>query len=135
MHRERVSWVLFFDGDCAFCSTSARWVSRLDRRGRIDFASLQGSMAGKLDLRRHAAASGGTMVLLREADGRLFFRSDALIELARAMGGIWNGMRLIGLVPRAWRDAVYQFVADRRHLLRGSVCSIPDDRLRQRLRD
>jgi predicted DCC family thiol-disulfide oxidoreductase YuxK len=132
-----MKWVLFFDGECAFCSASVRRVNRLDKRGRVDFAPLQGELARQLGLEKHAAGSGGTMVLLREEDERLFFRSDALIELASAIGGIARALALLAILPKSWRDALYQFVADRRHRLLGksSACAMPDERLRARLRE
>ena len=132
-----MKWVLFFDGDCAFCSASVHLVNRLDLRGRVDFAPLQGELAHQLGLGKHAAGSGGTMVLLREDDGQSFFRSDALIELASAIGGIARVLALLAMVPKPWRDALYQFVADRRHRLRRipDICEMPDKRLRARLRE
>ncbi len=132
-----MKWVLFFDGDCAFCSASVHLVNRLDLRGRVDFAPLQGELAHQLGLGKHAAGSGGTMVLLREDDGRLFFRSDVLIELGSAIGGFARALALLAILPKSWRDALYQFVADRRHRLRriSGICEMPDEQLRARLRD
>ena len=132
-----MKWVLFFDGDCGFCFASVRRVSRLDKRGRVDFAPLQGELARKLGLENHAAASGGTMVLLREDDGQRFFRSDALIELGKAVGGLARALLLLSILPKSWRDALYQCLADRRHRLRGisDTCGVPDERLRARLRE
>jgi len=128
-----MTWVLFFDGDCAFCHASVRRVARWDKRGRVCFAPLQGETARKLGLAGHAAQSGGTMVLQRESDGVLFTRGDAVLELSRVLGGPW---RLVAFIPRRWRNAVYQFIADRRHLVRrGRACELPDAALAARLRD
>jgi len=131
-----MNWVLFFDGDCAFCSASVRWVVRLDKRRRISFAPLQGELAGKLGLAGHAAETSGTMVLLRESDGVLFTRGDALLELARALGWPWRLARVAVIIPRRWRDGIYQFIANHRRALSGktSACQLPDARLAERLR-
>jgi predicted DCC family thiol-disulfide oxidoreductase YuxK len=137
VHTSAVSWVLFFDGECAFCSRSVRIVARHDRRRCVWFAPLQGKLAAEHGLSGMAAATGGTMVLLREADGAQFTRSDALIELARALGGIWHLARVAVLVPRPLRDAVYQWIADRRQrlaVMRGS-CPLPDADVTARLRE
>ena len=40
-----MGWVLFFDGDCAFCSASVRQVVHYDKHGRVNFAPLQGKLA------------------------------------------------------------------------------------------
>jgi predicted DCC family thiol-disulfide oxidoreductase YuxK len=131
-----MSWVLFFDGDCAFCSASVHWVLKLDKRGRVHFAPLQGEMARELGLSGHAAESGGTMVLLRESDGKVFTRTDALIELSSALGWPWRIARAAAVIPRSWRDGIYQFIADHRKMLPGknAVCRLPDARLAERLR-
>jgi predicted DCC family thiol-disulfide oxidoreductase YuxK len=136
-YHSAMSWVLFFDGDCAFCSRSARLVARLDTRQRVWFASLQGKLAAESGLGGMAAKTGGSMVLLREEDGACFTRSDALIKLAGALGGIWHLARVAVLVPRPVRDAVYQWIADRRHRLASAVatCELPDDGLQARMRE
>ena len=132
-----MGWVLFFDGACAFCARSVRWVARWDRRGRIAFAPLQGRLAGKYGLVPHATGDGATMVLLREGDERVFLRSDAFLELVRALGGRWRVLTLLRLVPRPLRDAVYQWIArHRRHLPGGAdTCGLPDPELLKRLRE
>ncbi len=133
----RMTWVLFFDGDCGFCSGSVRRVARCDRRGRVFFAPLQGELARRMGLSRHAAAVGGTMVLLRESDGALFTRSAAMLELASALGGPWRLLRIGKLLPESLRDALYDMIADHRHLLPGKshACGLPDAALMARLRE
>lgn len=131
-----MSWVLFFDGECAFCSRGVRWVMRLDRWARVSFAPLQGELAAGLGFSVFAANKGGTMVLLRENDGRIFKRSDALLELCVALGGIWKMLRVFNCLPRGLRDRVYQWVADNRYRLMkpGDSCAMPDPTLAGRLR-
>lgn len=130
-----MKWVLFFDGDCAFCATSVRRVCDLDKRGVIDFSPLQGELARRHGLDHHADAKEGTMVILREADGAVFLRSDALIELARALGG-WCRIGVLGrAVPRCIRDGLYQCLARNRHRFGGSdACRMPTPELQQRMR-
>lgn len=132
-----MTWVLFFDGDCAFCSKSVRQVVRFDGQKRVSFAPLQGKLAAELGFTRHAAESDGTMVLLRESDNQVFTRSDALIELARALGGGWRVFTLARFIPKPLRDMVYRWVADHRYLFlgRSDACSLPDPELLKRLRE
>lgn len=132
-----MSWVLFFDGDCAFCSRSVRRILRLDKRGVVSFAPLQGRLAEEVGVAYHAAKTGGTLVLLREEDGRIFTRSDALIELAQALGGAWKLLRVARWLPKFLRDAMYSMIADNRHRLPGKTdaCPLPDPLLMSRLRD
>lgn len=132
-----MAWVLFFDGDCAFCSKSVRTVSHLDKRGNISFAPLQGELSKEKGFTHHAAGNGGTMVLLRESDGRAFTRSDGLIELANALGGIWRVFTIARVIPKFLRDLVYDWIARNRYRVMGRSdnCAIPDPELRKRLRN
>ena len=132
-----MTWVLFFDGDCAFCSKSVRQVVRFDKHARVSFAPLQGKLAAEMGFARHAAADDGTMVLLRETDGQVFTRSAALIELARALGGGWRVFTLARFIPKPLRDRAYRWIADHRYLFMGKsdTCSLPDSELLKRLRE
>jgi predicted DCC family thiol-disulfide oxidoreductase YuxK len=133
----RMGWVLFFDGDCAFCSASVQRVARLDKRGHVAFAPLQGRLAREKDFTKFAAKDGGTMVVLRESDGRIFFRSDAAIELARALGGFWRIFTLGKFFPKPLRDWMYRQVADHRYLFpaKKDACMLPTPELAARLRE
>ncbi|HVJ45699.1 MAG TPA: DUF393 domain-containing protein [Luteolibacter sp.] len=130
-----MSWVLFFDGDCAFCSESVRSAVKFDRHQVLKFAPLQGKLAEEKGFAGHASKKGGSMVLLRESDGKVFFRSDAAIELARALGGWWRLLIPVKFVPRVIRDAVYQWIADHRYLIseKGNFCAMPDPEVRKRI--
>ncbi len=130
--------VLFFDGDCGFCSKSVRRVYQLDPGGAIEFALLQGVLAGKLGLRKYAEKGGGSMVLLRESDGVMFTKGDAWIELGGALGGIWAALAsAFSLFPRQARDWAYDLVAKNRYRLagKGNHCAMPEEGLRKRMRE
>lgn len=132
-----MTWVLFFDGDCAFCSKSVRQVLRFDKRKQVSFAPLQGKLAAEMGFTHHAGESDGTMVLLRESDGKVFVRSDALIQLARALGSGWRVFTLARFIPKPLRDWAYRWIADHRYLFLGKsdACSLPDPELLKRLRE
>ena len=132
-----MGWVLFFDGDCAFCSRSVRRVVAFDKRRRVSFAPLQGKLAAAMNFSKHAAAVGGTMIFLRESDGKIFMKSDALVELARALGGVWRVMTLARFIPKFLRDWVYDRIANNRYRFSGKSdsCSLPDPEVTKRLRE
>jgi predicted DCC family thiol-disulfide oxidoreductase YuxK len=130
-----MSWVLFFDGDCAACSESVRLAVRLDTHQRLKFAPLQGKLAAEKGFAENAGRSGGTMILLRESDGKVFKRSDAAIQLARILGGWWKLLVPVKFIPRAIRDGVYQWIADHRYWLseKGNFCAMPDPEVQKRI--
>lgn len=131
-----MTWVLFFDGDCAMCSASARRLAAADHKEQLNFAPLQGELAQELGFDAHAGPDG-TIVLWRESDGRMFLRSDAVAQLGVVLGGGWWCLRLLRLAPLRLRDWGYRWIAARRMRFGHgkSTCEVPDMELKRRLRD
>ncbi len=132
-----MGWVLFFDGDCAFCSQSVKLVLRLDPHARVAFAPLQGQLAKERGFSQYASSENGTMVFLRESDGEIFTHSDAWIELANALGGGWRVLTLARIIPKPLRDGFYCWVARNRFRFMGKTksCALPDPELLRRMRE
>jgi len=129
--------VLFFDGECGFCSESVRQVYALDKAGVIDFAPLQGELAREMGLTKFAEKKGGTMVILREDDGEKFYKGDAWVVLGKALGGVWAVLAVIyAFFPKAVRDWGYDLVAKNRYLIAGKneSCGMVEEGLRKRMR-
>jgi len=130
-----VSLVLFFDGECGFCQRSVRLVYEYDEKGLIEFAPLQGELAGKHELKGYSEKGGGSMVMLREEDGEIFTKGDALIELGKSLGGVFWVLAVgFSIFPKGLRNWLYDLVAKNRYNLAGS-CELPDEGLRKRIRD
>ena len=133
-----MGWVLFFDGDCGFCNKAVQRVYALDKDGAVDFAPLQGSLAREKGFTKYADKTGGSMVILREADGVQFLKSDAWIELGKILGGVWSALaKVFALFPKTARDWGYDLVAEHRYLIAGknNSCGLPDEGLRARMRE
>jgi len=129
-----VNLVLFYDGECGFCARSVSFVYEFDEKGLIEFAPLQGELAGKIGLRGYAEKGGGSMVILREEDGEIFTKGDALVELGRALGGVFRVLAFVfSLIPEGLRNWLYDQVAKNRNRLAGA-CELPDEGLRKRMR-
>lgn len=106
---------LFYDGSCGFCHRWVLFLLRHDPDGsRFRFAPLQG------DAWKAAGITGEIpdSLVLQAADGRVLFKSDAVLELLERLGGGWRALgRLAGLLPRWLLDLGYDGVARvRRHL-------------------
>lgn len=143
--------ILFYDGVCGLCQRAVRFVLRHDRRESIRLAPLQSDLARSttggfgIDLPGGASEDDSTgapawetiYLWLREPDGRerLLDRSDAVIAILIRIGGAWSLLgRLIGLAPRALRDAIYRRIAANRYRWFGrhEQCPLPPPGLERR---
>ncbi len=125
--------VLLYDGRCGLCSRTVRFVLRHERRHTLRFAALDGEFARAV-IGRHPELDGIDSIVWVERAGaaadaeRTVVRSDAALRVARYLGGPWRLVLAGRMLPRAWRDAAYDFVARHRHrLIPGAArCSVPD---------
>lgn len=128
---------ILFDGVCNLCNGFVQFVIRHDAAGRFRFAALQ-SDAGRALLAAHgtaaasAAADPESVLLL--SGGQLYSHSDAVLRIAQGLGGGWQLLGVGKLLPRAWRDAAYRFVARHRYRWFGrqESCLLPTPALKAR---
>ena len=125
---------MLFDGVCHLCDASVRFIVRHDPKGRIKFAPIQ-SPLGREFYTKHGLdpESPNAMLFLTPHGG--FQASDAALEIARTLGGAWKAALLFKPVPRALRDAVYDFIARNRYRWFGKdeACMMPTPELKERV--
>lgn len=120
--------VVFIDGECAFCSWSARFLIRHDKKREIYFAVLGGPAAKRiLGARADDEAFQNTMLLLD--NGVVYSRSDAVLRTLAKLGGGWCAVSCLLWLPRLSRDFVYRITAALRYRLMGRApsCGIISD--------
>ena len=127
--------VLLFDGHCLLCDGFVQWLLRHDPAQRLRFAALA-SLAGQRLLTAHGlpATYRDSLVVLHA--GQVFTQSAAVRTVLRMLGGPYRWLAgLLGIVPRAMRDAGYRFVARHRYRWfgqRDESCPIPPPEVRER---
>ncbi|WP_247232386.1 thiol-disulfide oxidoreductase DCC family protein [Telluribacter sp. SYSU D00476] len=125
--------IVFFDGVCNLCNGAVNFLIDHDAKQRLRFASLQ-SEAGQAVLQKYGLPQHQYESFLLLKGDRLYQKSDAALEVARLLGGMWTGFYVFKLVPRFLRDAVYSWVARNRYRWFGknSSCRMPTPELRGR---
>ena len=66
-----------------------------------------------------------------------FRQSDAILELAAGLGGLWRVLSWLRIVPRPVRDALYRWIARHRYRWFGQreQCRLPSAAERARFLD
>jgi len=125
--------IVIFDGVCRFCSGAVRFIIKRDPKGLFAFAPMQSDIAQQL-MERHADADLGSDTILLIKNGVCYVRTDAALEIAKDLSGLWFLFRVFKLVPRAVRDYIYRAFARNRYSLFGKrdSCMIPTAELRSR---
>lgn len=125
--------VILFDGTCAFCERSVRFIANRDH-GRFKFGASQNE-AGRELLARFGTTREATRSIILIEDQRIYLRSDAVLRIAGHMRAPWRYVAALRIVPRPLRDLVYRMVAAVRIRLAGesNACEIPPPEIRSRL--
>ena len=127
---------MFYDGACALCHASVRFVLAEDRSARaFRFAPLE-SEAFRASVPESVRASLPDSIILRTADGRLLSRSTAVLHVLSRLGGLWRALAWPArLIPRRVRDALYDRIAAVRYRVFGTkadACPLLPPALSQR---
>lgn len=131
--------LVLYDGVCALCNTTVNFLLKVDRKGALAYAPLQGETAKEI-FAKHAGAkaSDQSVVFMQrgETDAFNFYhRSDAFIAILRELGGGWRfAAGILRLIPRPIRNRVYEAIAARRYRWFGKyeACPLPQPQVRQR---
>jgi predicted DCC family thiol-disulfide oxidoreductase YuxK len=123
--------VLLFDGECGLCVRCVRLLLASDRRGRLRFAPLQGEAAQSFLRERGLPTEDFDSAIFapdwaKRVEAAPLYRTDALFAAMHAVGGGWRWMTWVQVLPGAWRDAAYRWVARgrRRFFGRGDVSTL-----------
>jgi predicted DCC family thiol-disulfide oxidoreductase YuxK len=124
--------IVLYDGVCGLCNRLNQFLLKRDKRDSLRFASLQSSLAESLTL-RHGANPKDLDTVYVVVDHNLptehlLCRSDAIIYVLTQLGGIWKGMGLAKILPKAVRNIAYNIVAKNRYRVFGKhdSCMLPD---------
>jgi predicted DCC family thiol-disulfide oxidoreductase YuxK len=112
--------LLIFDGDCAFCTWTARWAERrLPRSVRIE----PYQWIPDLSVHGLTEADAARAAYWIDGEGRAHRGWRAVAETFRAIGGSWGVIgTMMRVPPLSWLSVgVYALVARTRHRLPGST--------------
>lgn len=128
--------VVLFDGVCNLCSGAVQFTIKRDPFARFHFASLQ-SDYGQEQLKRIGFNPESLHSIVLIKDGKVFERSNAALEIARNLTGVWPLLYGFKILPRFLRDSIYTLIARYRYRWFGKKdsCWLPTPELKARFKD
>ena len=113
MSRDQTITVVF-DTDCILCSHWVRFLLRHEAKERLRFASSRKPVGRELARRFGLEPEHLDLTYLVVHDDKAFTKSDASLVLLGELKAPWSWLRVLHLIPRFLRDAVYDVVAKHR---------------------
>ncbi len=125
--------IIIFDGVCTLCEYSVQFIVKHDRQARFKFVSAQ-SDRGKMLQQMYGVdvLQEGTVILLK--DDHVYVKSDAAVEIAKDLDGLWRNLHIFGYVPKPVRDFIYSKISRNRYRWFGkrNECLLPENNVKQR---
>ncbi|MCB0371996.1 MAG: DUF393 domain-containing protein [Muricauda sp.] len=124
--------IILFDGVCNLCNSSVQFVIKRDKKDLFRYAALQSEVGKQLVGERHIDTRQVDSIILIEPGVAYYTKSDAALEIAKDLGGLWKMSAIFTWVPRSIRNAVYDFVARNRYKWFGKeeACMVPTPELK-----
>lgn len=124
--------VVLFDGECNFCDASVQFILKRDPQANFKFTSLQGEK-GKELLEMYNVPKEIESIVLIEGE-QYFVQSTAALKIAKKLKGVWKLFYIAIIVPKPFRDFIYQYIAKNRYKWFGKKqqCTIPTPEQRER---
>jgi predicted DCC family thiol-disulfide oxidoreductase YuxK len=118
-----MSHVVIFDGVCNLCNLSVNILMKLDKRRRLKYSPLQGEFVKSIPIDKEVDS------IIFYEDGKLYYKSDAVLKILKALGGIWVVVNVFYIIPKGIRDFIYDLIAKYRYLVFGKsdMCRMPTE--------
>lgn len=128
--------IILFDGVCNLCNGSVLFIIKRDPEAKFSFASLQSSF-GQSQLKKFNLPLGELNTIFLIKDENFFHKSDAALEIAKGMSGLWPALYIFKIIPSFIRNFVYDLIAKNRYRWFGKqdACMIPTPELKARFID
>jgi predicted DCC family thiol-disulfide oxidoreductase YuxK len=117
--------IVFVDGYCNLCHQLVQILLLLDTQNTLFFSSLESSFSTTFFSEKHSTILSINSVVFYDGN-ELYFKSDAILKVAHTLGFPFSLCQIFFLIPKGFRDFIYDLVAKFRYKIFGknSVCHI-----------
>ncbi|MGD9659653.1 MAG: thiol-disulfide oxidoreductase DCC family protein [Porticoccaceae bacterium] len=125
--------LIIFDGVCNFCNAWVNFIIPRDPKGKFAFSPRQTTYAENL-LQQHQINDPEMSTVILIKNDRVFTASNAALEIAKDLSGLWPLLVIFKIIPTAVRDYFYRLVARNRYRWFGksAECIMPKESFKSR---
>lgn len=130
---ETPEYLVLFDGECNFCSSSVQFILRKEKNPQLKFVSLQSETAKKL-LQPFSEKRNIPDSLVYISMGKIHFKSGAALHICRHLKFPWPFLYFLIIVPPFIRNFFYDWFAANRYRWFGkkNSCFVPTPEIKSR---
>ena len=124
--------IILFDGVCNLCESSVQFVIKHDKKDSFRFVALQSDLGQKIIKHIGIDISKTDSVILYEPGIAYYYKAEAALKIAKELGGVYNFLSLFTVLPNAFSNYFYDFIAKNRYKWYGKkeACLVPTPELK-----
>jgi predicted DCC family thiol-disulfide oxidoreductase YuxK len=115
--------IVFYDGDCGFCNRTVQWILEKERSPIIYFSAIQSPFAQHFLNKKGVIPDLSTVYFY--SNSQMHSESSAAFQLCLFLRNPYRALRFFQVLPRFLTNAVYRWVAKRRHRIASGYCITP----------
>jgi predicted DCC family thiol-disulfide oxidoreductase YuxK len=123
--------IILFDGVCNLCNSAIQYVIKHDKKDIFRFVALQSELG--IEILEYIGINNKNIdsIILYEPRIAYYSKSNAILEIAKTLGGIFILFKIFGALPLGIRNELYDFVAKNRYKWFGNneSCLMPSSEL------
>ncbi|MBW8361095.1 MAG: DCC1-like thiol-disulfide oxidoreductase family protein [Kaistella sp.] len=125
-------YYIFFDGDCGFCNYWVQWILEKDKKDEFLFSSLQSEFGQNFLKERGLEQKQFNTLYLWRPDSYYLVKSEAVLKIAKILGGTYGFLAKLNIFPRFFSDQIYDVVARNRKQISAGACRLPTEKERRK---
>ncbi len=106
--------IIIYDGECIFCSRSITFLTKRDLKDKFEYLSYSSNRAKEL-LERNGLDFTHEQFIVYFNSNKFYTRSRAVLEILKDLGGLWNLVFIIVIIPPFIRNYLYNIIAKNRN--------------------
>ncbi|MFY7729644.1 MAG: thiol-disulfide oxidoreductase DCC family protein [Flavobacterium sp.] len=127
MELPRDKKIILFDGVCNLCNSTVQFLIKHDKKDVFRFVALQSDLGQQITAYIGIDTSKVDSIIVYEPGKAYFYKAEAALEIASAIGGIYSLLAVFKVVPKSISNAVYDYIARNRYKWYGKkeACMLP----------
>lgn len=124
--------IILFDGVCNLCESSVQFVIKYDTKDQFRFVALQSNLGQEIIHHIGINAKNIDSVILYLPGVAYYYKSNAALQIAKSLGGLFHLGTLFKIIPTPLRNALYDYIAQNRYRWYGKKesCLVPTPALK-----
>jgi len=127
MELPRDKKIILFDGVCNLCNSTVQFLIKHDKKDVFRFVALQSDLGQQIMAYIGIDTSKVDSIIVYEPGKAYFYKAEAALEIASAIGGVYTLLAVFKAVPKGISNAVYDYIARNRYKWYGKkeACMLP----------